>query len=682
MPISSYEDMKEKKGKIVHSLIEVAEVVDELNEIGLNINGSALLDLKKRVEDDDFKVLVIGEFKNGKSTFINSMMGSKVLPAYSTPCTAVINEVKYGEMESATLYFKNPLPDEISSDISIKAKQHIEKYAGKTIPPIELDVDELEEYVVIPDPTKDQADSIQELPYDKAVLKYPIELCHDGITIIDSPGLNESGTRTKVTEEYLKQADAILFVFRCPKIAGESEMNYITDQIHARGYRDIFFICNAINQVPDDEQDRLIKFGNKKLLPLTDLGEKGIFYVDALGALKARMKKDKSALADTGMVEFENALSEYLRENKGRAKLMQVIKPGIEYIDIKLRKEYIENYINALDRGVDECEEKIKAAMPNLDKARQRKRDIVSKIALSMRELEDDIRLSMDDEFDNVINRITKAVDDMKLENSMTVNPFKQKSKKEALEKEVVSNLEQFVQKEMAVWSRDKLKVLVDRHINTLEKEIGRNIDEFYDYLDEFRYVVSGVEKPKNISGLSRVSATILGTVVGGPVYGAVGASLGFGEIIKRSAITMGLSFAGGAILALTPIGLAAITTAATIALFGAGILQLATGGKDLTVKYKNKLKESFINSLKEDRERSCKDYANTVTNDVREKFKYIEQVLDGEIEQIIGYIAVLDRDKNDSKEDREVKVIKLKECEGKLLDIRNTLKNIGNSLD
>ena len=682
MPISSYEDMKEKKGKIVHSLIEVAEVVDELNEIGLNVGGSAILDLKNRVENDDFKVLVIGEFKNGKSTFINSMMGSKVLPAYSTPCTAVINEVKYGEMKSATLYFKNPLPDEISSDISIKAKQHIEKYAGKTIPPIELDVDELEDYVVIPDPAKDQADSIQELPYDRAVLKYPIELCHDGITIIDSPGLNENGTRTKVTEEYLKQADAIVFVFRCPKIAGETEMNYITDQIHARGYKDIFFICNAINQVPDDEQDRLIKFGNKKLLPLTNLGEKGIFYVDALGALKARMKKDKDALAETGIVEFENALSEYLRENKGKAKLMQVIKPGIEYIDIKLRKEFIENYIKILDKEVDERDKRIKDAMPNLDKARQRKKDTVSRIALSMRELEDEIRESMNDEFDTVISRIPKAVDDMKLENSMTVNPFKQKSKKEALEKEVISNLEQFVQKEMAVWSRDKLKVLVDRHINNLEKEIGRNIDEFYDYLDEFRYMVSGVEKPKDISGLSRVSATILGTIVGGPTYGAVGASLGFGEIVKRSAITMGLSVAGASVLAFTPISFAAVIAAIPVAIFGAGIYQMTTGGKVLTDKYKNKLKESFINSLKENREKSCKDYANTVTNDVKEKFEYVEQVLDGEIEQIIEYIAVLDRNKSDSKEERETKVIKLKECEGKLLDIRNSLKNIGDSLE
>ena len=93
MPIISYDDMKQKKSKIMHSLIDLAGIVDNLNEMGLAINGSALLDLKKKLESDNFKVLVIGEFKNGKSTFINSLMGDKVLPAYSTPCTAVINEV-------------------------------------------------------------------------------------------------------------------------------------------------------------------------------------------------------------------------------------------------------------------------------------------------------------------------------------------------------------------------------------------------------------------------------------------------------------------------------------------------------------------------------------------------------------------------------------------------------------
>ena len=106
MPIESYAQMKEKKADISRSLIELASAIDDLRSLGLSVDGQVLKDLKDKLENDNFKVLVIGEFKNGKSTFINSLMGKKVLPAYSTPCTAVINEVVYGEEEKATLYFK------------------------------------------------------------------------------------------------------------------------------------------------------------------------------------------------------------------------------------------------------------------------------------------------------------------------------------------------------------------------------------------------------------------------------------------------------------------------------------------------------------------------------------------------------------------------------------------------
>ena len=118
MPITSYEDMKAKKADILSFLSETAKGIDQLSKIGLSaINAQILLELKEKLKNDDFKVLVIGEFKNGKSTFINSLMGEKVLPAYSTPCTAVINEVVYGKDKKAVLYFKNPLPEEMSPDI-------------------------------------------------------------------------------------------------------------------------------------------------------------------------------------------------------------------------------------------------------------------------------------------------------------------------------------------------------------------------------------------------------------------------------------------------------------------------------------------------------------------------------------------------------------------------------------
>jgi len=77
MPIKSYEDMRLKKAEVSRSLDDLAGVVTTLNQMGVSISTQALIELKKRIDNDAFKVLVIGEFKNGKSTFINALLGEK-----------------------------------------------------------------------------------------------------------------------------------------------------------------------------------------------------------------------------------------------------------------------------------------------------------------------------------------------------------------------------------------------------------------------------------------------------------------------------------------------------------------------------------------------------------------------------------------------------------------------------
>lgn len=664
MSIVSYDDFNSKKAKVLHYLEDLKDIVDGLNELGLTINSSAIQDLIKKAKEDNFKVLVIGEFKNGKSTFINSLMGEKVLPAHSTPCTAVINEVKYGNEKKATLYFKNPLPKKVSG-IEPEIKQYMKRYEGGEIPPKEIDPGRLDDFVVIQDPTEKQEISISETPYSKVVLEYPIELCKNGIEIIDSPGLNENGARTKVTEDYLNQADAILFVFRCPQIASKSETDYITDNIQARGYKDIFFICNAINQVDEEEQDRLIEFGIKKLSPLTSFGKDGIFFLDALGALKAKTKKDEMILQETGLPKFENSLSEYLNNFRGKAKLKQILEPGKGFIsDLNL---HIERYLKALDQDVKALEERIRQAMPKLEIAEERKDLVVKNIDLSMHDFQKQIENLMEKQYGIIVSKIPDVVEEMDLDNHMTVNPFKQKEKKEALENEVISNLDKFVQKEMGAWIKTDLNQFIDSFIDDLEKKLGEDIDIFYQNLDEFRYHVSGVENPKDISGFERVSATILGTIVGGPLYGALGASLGFGEIAKRSAITIGVSAVSGVILAFTPLGIAAITTGASIALIGAGVVQLFTGGKSLTDKYKNKLKNNFIDSLNESKEKNCHDYAISVTKEVTERFNLIIKALDNEIQIEKNKIDALKRDKENNEEVIEKKRSSLEEYKFRL---------------
>jgi ribosome biogenesis GTPase A len=54
-------------------------------------------------------VAIVGEFKfkRGKSTFINALLGEKILPADVMPCSATLNRIKYGQTPAVTLLFKD-----------------------------------------------------------------------------------------------------------------------------------------------------------------------------------------------------------------------------------------------------------------------------------------------------------------------------------------------------------------------------------------------------------------------------------------------------------------------------------------------------------------------------------------------------------------------------------------------
>jgi hypothetical protein len=65
---------------------------------------------------------------------------------------------------------------------------------------------------------EDPREMLLESPYEKVELFWPLELLKNGVEIIDSPGLNEHATRTKVTMDYLRRADAILMVLNAQAI--------------------------------------------------------------------------------------------------------------------------------------------------------------------------------------------------------------------------------------------------------------------------------------------------------------------------------------------------------------------------------------------------------------------------------------------------------------------------------
>src|SRR5712692_5590173 len=57
---------------------------------------ASLDELARKVGEGVFRVLVLGEFKRGKSTLINALLGVPILPANVTPTTALLTLIKYG----------------------------------------------------------------------------------------------------------------------------------------------------------------------------------------------------------------------------------------------------------------------------------------------------------------------------------------------------------------------------------------------------------------------------------------------------------------------------------------------------------------------------------------------------------------------------------------------------------
>ncbi len=371
-----YRAFRARQAKLVQLLGAAREEISALN---IPQQGATLEALERKVRSDSFKIQVTGTFKNGKSTFINAFLGEDVLPAYALPCTAVINEVRYGKEKKAVLYFRNPIPEKLPDDIPRPVLAHMRKHNMKDVPPVVIPYDQIERYVVIP-MGADPSQMLLESPYDKVVLYWPLPLLAQGVRIIDSPGLNEHATRTRVTVEHLSKADAILFVLSAQALCAKEEMSFLENCLAAQGFQDPLFVVNRFDCIPEREKPAVMRYARIRLEPFTTLGDQGLYFTSALNALEAKKARNPVALKASGMARLEKELSDYLVRQKGKAKLAQ---PAYQLGQI-LQKEALERAIpmqkKLISSSLGEIKERYEKAKPQLERLKQQKEQLRARL--------------------------------------------------------------------------------------------------------------------------------------------------------------------------------------------------------------------------------------------------------------------------------------------------------------
>ena len=255
----------------------------------------------ERIKTQLYRVAVIGEFKRGKSSLVNAIIGAQVLPTDILPMTAAVTRVTYGEKRKITIHFKDGTTQERS-------------------------VEELIDFATKFDAQKEQtALKIREIE-----VCYPSVFCKHHIDILDTPGLNDNASMTQVTLGVLGEVDAALMVISANAPLSMTEQQLILTLIQTPGIRHIIFAVTHIDAVSNrvSRQNQMLEFiRNRIQTNLWDaareafaqepqllqkaeaiLSQPDIFGVSSVLALEGFLHDDEQMLEDSRFPLFKNEL--------------------------------------------------------------------------------------------------------------------------------------------------------------------------------------------------------------------------------------------------------------------------------------------------------------------------------------------------------------------------------------
>ena len=241
---NNYEEKKKKvldlNGKF-QEIIEKNDVKEKVRQIQKPISG--LNNQIENIKKDKFVLMIAGEAKSGKSTFINAYLGEDILPMDVS--TSSIIEIKYGEEFSLLAKYAGGRKEQIKGkeDIAKFLKDNTalnDDYRDIPIPTINNEIlvkykGTISERVIndlIKGVKEDNIYNLSEEEYNtkiqkyieenknkwqniitKMVISYPFKTEElKNIKIIVSPGVNAAGHVGDVSENYIETANAIMFL--------------------------------------------------------------------------------------------------------------------------------------------------------------------------------------------------------------------------------------------------------------------------------------------------------------------------------------------------------------------------------------------------------------------------------------------------------------------------------------
>ncbi len=195
-----------------------------------------LLHVRERLSQGRIHLAVLGQFKRGKSSLLNALLGSDLLPTSVIPVTSIPTYIRYDPKPGVRVIFTDGRPDEINITDSVE----------------ELCVF-LKRYV------SEEGNPENRLSVSEVVLNHNAPLLEHGIVLIDTPGIGSTHLHnTEATLNFLPQCDAALFLVSADPPVTEVEIEFLV-QVRKK-IEKIFFVLNKIDYLSETERNEVASF--------------------------------------------------------------------------------------------------------------------------------------------------------------------------------------------------------------------------------------------------------------------------------------------------------------------------------------------------------------------------------------------------------------------------------------
>lgn len=291
-----------------------------------NIRGCPCEELSDKIRTNTFNLVVVGQFKRGKTSLINALLGTDILPVAVVPLTSIVTIMTYGEALRIKVYFNDDRVAEIKPE-------------------------SLADYVTEKGNPKNVKD-VREV-----VLTYPSPYLKDGVRLIDTPGVGSIYQHnTDVAYQYLPKSDAALFLLSVDQPMSKAELDFLKD---VKEYSNkIFFLLNKADYLRENDLSESVEFSKNALREVMG-AEVKLFPVSARLALEGSVAKSDEMVRKSLLSVFTDELHRFLMEEKGNILILSAANNLLRMLSqakLELKLE-----LKSLTTPLDELKGKIRA---------------------------------------------------------------------------------------------------------------------------------------------------------------------------------------------------------------------------------------------------------------------------------------------------------------------------------